>query len=343
MTALSPLVFEPMLYEKVWGGRRLERLGKRLPAGKLIGESWELADLGATSTSGAGGGAARSIIASGPLKGKALHEVMESAGDRVLSPVARTEEGNFPLLIKFLDAAQNLSVQVHPSPAYAAANPGANLKTECWYILDAEPGSVIYKGIKPGVAREEFARLARSDDPAIVDALIAVPARPGDCHNLPSGTVHALGAGVLVAEVQTPSDTTFRLYDWGCEGRELHVEQAIECADFGPAPETIVFGAGGAADAKVVTDWFSIRHDRITHDGTPAAVEAGRAFIVVRGRVEVTGPKLPGGPMLVHAGQTGFIPERIDPSLLLRAASDEPAECLFVTIAVPMSRMMRRA
>lgn len=337
MATPYPLLFEPILLEKVWGGRRLERLGKRLPAGKKIGESWELADLGATSASGAGGGAARSKIINGPLAGRTIREAMEAAGDDILPRVARAAGGGFPLLIKFLDAGENLSVQVHPSPAYAAAHPGAHLKTECWVILDAEPGSVIYKGVREGVGREEFARLARSGDAAIVEAMAAVPARVGECHNLPSGTVHALGAGVLVAEVQTPSDTTFRLYDWGRTGRELHVEAALECSDFGPPPPAVRLDRG---DAQVSTEWFGITRVRINHDGVPAAMFAGRAMVVLAGSVEITGAKLPGGPTLAAAGQTGFIPARVDPGVLLRAASEAPAEVMLVTISVPMSRLM---
>lgn len=332
-----PLLFEPLLFEKVWGGRRLERFGKPLPPGKKIGESWELADLAATSASGAGGGAARSKIINGPLAGRTIREAMEQAGDDILPPVARTPGGDFPLLIKFLDAGEHLSVQVHPSPEYAAAHPGAHLKTECWHILDAEPGSVIYKGIKPGVRREQFEQLARSGDPKIVDMLVAVPAIPGQCHNLPSGTVHALGAGVLVAEVQTPSDTTFRLYDWGRTGRELHIEPALACADFAPPPPAVRLDREGA---QVSTEWFGITLARIDHDGVPAASSAGRAFTVLSGKVEITAPKLPGGPTLAPTGQTGFIPARVDPSVLLRAASSAPAQVLLVTIAVPMSRLM---
>src|SRR5690606_14007588 len=101
-----------------------------------------------------------------------------------------------------------------------------------WYILDRDPGAVIYKGVKAGVTPQRFRAAIESDE--VADLLIAIPAEPGDCHYLPSGTCHALGAGVLVAEVQTPSDTTFRVYDWGRTGRALHIEQAMQCIEFGP-------------------------------------------------------------------------------------------------------------
>lgn len=231
-----PLLLEPILLEKVWGGRGLERLGKRLPPGARIGESWELADLPSTSVSGAGGQAARSRIRNGPLAGRTLHEALEAWGPALVDvPVAPGDD--FPLLVKFLDARENLSVQVHPCVAYAARHPECRVKHECWYVLAAEPGSVIYKGLRAGVDRARFAHdlsLGR-----VVENLRAVPARVGECHVLPSGTCHALGAGVMVAEVQTPSDTTFRLYDWGRQGRALHVLQALEClATDEPPPAT---------------------------------------------------------------------------------------------------------
>ncbi|MEM1165593.1 MAG: type I phosphomannose isomerase catalytic subunit [Planctomycetota bacterium] len=229
--AMPPLTFAPILKEKVWGGRRLETLGKPLPDGTSVGESWELADLDTTSASGGGGDAAHSVVARGPHAGRTLRDLVASAPGAVLGS-GDASAGAFPLLIKFLDANQNLSVQVHPSPAYAASHAGAHLKTESWYIVDAEPGAVIYKGVREGVSREQFA--AAIEAGAVEDLLIAVPVRRGDFHHLPSGTCHALGGGILVAEVQTPSDTTFRVYDWGREGRELHIEPSLACIEFGP-------------------------------------------------------------------------------------------------------------
>ena len=207
---IHPLVLTPILMPKVWGGDRLAKFGKAVQPGDRIGESWEVADMAATSSSGAGGAPAVSRVASGPMAGKSLREVMDLWGDDLLPKAARSHSGGFPLLIKFLDARENLSVQVHPSPAFAQAHPEAHLKTECWFIMDHEPGAVIYKGFRPGVTPEDFRRAMANDPASTVKMLEAVPAVVGECHNLPSGTLHALGAGVLVAEVQTPSDTTFR-------------------------------------------------------------------------------------------------------------------------------------
>ena len=206
-----PLTFEPILKEKVWGGRTLEQFGKQLPADLSIGESWELADLPNSVPEN------RSVIANGPLAGENISEV-------------------FPLLIKFLDARDNLSVQVHPSEEYAANHPEAHLKSEAWIILDAAPEGRIFVGLQDGTTQKAIRAAIEND--SVPDHLNAINVNKGEYYYLPSGTCHALGAGVLVAEVQTPSDTTFRIWDWGRTDREMHIEQAMECIDFG-APKLI--------------------------------------------------------------------------------------------------------
>jgi mannose-6-phosphate isomerase len=232
--SLYPLKFTPIYKEKVWGGRTLEKIGRTLPgdADTQIGESWELVDLSTTSVSGGGGGAERSVVNNGPHTGKSLHELIATYGKDLIGDLPLTDDGNFPLLVKFLDANEHLSVQVHPSQEYADTHDDAFLKSECWYIVDSRPDGCIFKGIKEGTTPEQFRKAI--EDGTVEELMIKFDVKPGDCHYLPSGTCHALGAGVLVAEVQTPSDTTFRVYDWGREGRELHVEQAMQCIDFGP-------------------------------------------------------------------------------------------------------------
>lgn len=310
----SPLIFEPILMEKVWGGRRLESLGKAIAPGKLIGESWELADLASTSPSGGGGHAARSKIASGPLAGRTLTDAVSMWGRDLLGPARLTPAGGFPLLVKFLDARDNLSVQVHPSPGYAAAHGDAHLKTECWYILAAEPvhgaPAMIYKGLRPGVTRESLAQHAA--DGSIVGDLVAVPAVVGECHNLPSGTVHALGAGVLVAEVQTPSDTTFRLYDWGRTGRALHVREAVECSDLGPAPPATRLPANRVSARLVSSEFFDVFEVcRPDHGILPihGGGEGPRVLIVLAGSVWLWDGANP--PVVLAAGSTALIPASI--------------------------------
>ena len=243
MSKPYPIVFEPILKPKVWGGHRLAGYGKLLPTDQPFGESWELADLASTSSSGGGGEAEHSVIVNGELEGKTIQDAISLWADDLLGDAKLTTEGGFPLLVKYLDAREHLSVQVHPSPAYAKAHPQAHLKTESWFVLEAEPDAegnppMIYKGFQEGVTKDDLAKaIADGTVPSIMRKELAVA---GQCHTLPSGTVHALGAGVLVAEIQTPSDTTFRVYDWakeyGREGRELHIEQAVECASFEHPP-----------------------------------------------------------------------------------------------------------
>ncbi len=276
-----PLLFEPILKEKVWGGRRLEGLGKRLPPGVLVGESWELADLGQTAASGGGGGAARSRIVNGILSGRTIADAREAWGGLLFGAIKHAPDGGFPLLVKYLDAREHLSVQVHPSMAYCRTHPEAHLKTECWYVLDAEPGSVIFKGVRPGVSVADFrAALSKGEGEGVVDLLERVPAVPGECHNLPSGTVHALGAGVLVAEVQTPSDTTFRVYDWakeyGRKGRELHVEPSLACIQFERARDATRMPKGATRASHVSTGYFDVEEIRLT-PGVPLALGVQKA------------------------------------------------------------------
>ena len=262
---LYPLKFQPIYKAKVWGGRALERLGRDLPAGQSIGESWELVDLGRTSVSGGGGGAERSLITNGPLAGLDVHDAMNRYGGDLMGHLPPNDFGEFPLLVKFLDAAENLSVQVHPSRQYALENTDAYLKSEAWYILHAEPGAVIYKGVASGTTPEQF-RAAIANN-TVEDLIITVPVTAGDVHYLPSGTCHALGKGIVVAEVQTPSDTTFRVYDWGRQGRELHVDQALECIEYGPAdtqryePHTVIEREQTRVEALVRCEHFHI--DRV--------------------------------------------------------------------------------
>jgi mannose-6-phosphate isomerase len=322
MVPCYPLLFQPMLYPKVWGGDRLSRYGKPVKPGDRIGESWELADMAATSASGAGGGAARSIIENGPLAGRTLRDAIAVWGHRLLGPshpLSAGGIGEFPLLIKFLDAREDLSIQVHPSPEYAAHHPGAHLKTECWYILDALPGAKIYKGTRPGVTRALFA--AHIADGTVPRDLEAVDAIPGECHVLPSGTVHALGAGVLVAEVQTPSDTTFRVFDWGRTGRQLHIEQALACIHWGPAPPATRVHAGSITTRLVSTPYFTLDECRPTH-GQPlqASVQArATVLIVLEGQADLRfGPDRHGMPLADHErplplrpGRTVLIPAEI--------------------------------
>ena len=264
----TPLTFAPILKSKVWGGSGLAGFGKDLGSMQTVGESWELADLPDSIPEG------RSIIADGPLAGKTLHSLLTEDPSWIMGDAALSDEGGFPLLIKYLDARENLSMQVHPDEAWVATHPSDHLKTESWIVLRAEPGAMLYKGVRDGVSPEQFA--AAISDGSVVELVESVPARVGDCHDLPSGTCHALGAGILVAEIQTPSDTTFRVFDWGRTDRTLHVEQAMHCIAFEPAapiaPPSVFEQDGVRITALSRTDHYLI--DRIDTTA-PSTVRLG--------------------------------------------------------------------
>lgn len=228
---IYPLKSVPVFKSRIWGGRKLEEVfGKPLPPGEKIGESWEIADLPE----------GQSGIANGPLAGQTLGEVV---GRHTLEIAGKKDfPQRFPLLVKLLDAQEVLSVQVHPDPETCRRMGRGDPKTECWYIIRAEPGAVIYKGFKKGATRERFAQAI--EDGTAADLLAAVPVKPGECHFIPAGTVHSLGAGLLIAEVQTPSDTTYRVFDWNRvdasgKPRTLHVAEALESIHFDVTPDKL--------------------------------------------------------------------------------------------------------
>lgn len=224
MSPLYPLTFQPIFKERIWGGRRLQTIYKKpLPDGVPIGESWEISDRPGDEN----------IIANGEFTGKSIRWLMERFEKDILG-AAKSAGGRFPLLIKILDAAEDLSLQVHP-PARVAAQLGGEPKTEMWYVAYAEPGSVIYAGLNPGVTREELE--LRIKDGSLSQCLRKITVEQGDAIFIPSGRVHGLGKGIVIFEIQQNSDTTYRVFDWnriGLDGkpRELHIQEALKSIDF---------------------------------------------------------------------------------------------------------------
>lgn len=227
----TPLLFNPLPKVRVWGGDILKSRSTNPPADP-VGESWEIADHGSDST----------CIRNAPLAGTSLHELMENHAaalcGRAIDPASPHV---FPLMLKIIDPQSDLSVQVHPDDAYAGAHHDGELgKTEAWFVLDAESGAVIYRGWNPGTTKELCADALQAG--TVADLLHAVPVCAGDVVFLPAGTVHALGAGVRIAEIQQNSDTTYRVFDWnrvGLDGqpRELHVDHALAVMDFSGTDE----------------------------------------------------------------------------------------------------------
>jgi mannose-6-phosphate isomerase len=222
---LYPLTFQPRFKDRIWGGRELARLyAKQIPAGKAIGESWEISDRPGDA----------SVITNGPLTGKDLRWLMENHAAEVLGGARPAAEGRFPLLCKILDARKKLSLQVHP-PAGKAKELHGEPKTEMWFIADAAPDASLYVGLKHGVTRAEFEK--KIADGSVADCFHRLSVRAGDSMFLPSGRVHAIGEGLVIFEIQQNSDTTYRVFDWnrvGLDGkpRELHVAQSLASIDF---------------------------------------------------------------------------------------------------------------
>jgi mannose-6-phosphate isomerase len=251
MSLLYPLTFHPVFKERVWGGRELEHLyQKKLPPKIPIGESWEISDRPGDE----------SVIANGPLAGKNLRWLMEHHADELLGKVKPTPENRFPLLCKILDARDKLSLQVHP-PASKAATLGGEPKTEMWYITDAVAGAELYVGLKPGVTRAQFEKKIQTGE--VADCFHRIPVRAGDTMFLPSGRVHAIGAGLVIFEIQQNSDTTYRVFDWnrvGLDGkpRELHIPQSLASIDFNdfapPLATTPLVQVGSAKIGHLVRD-----------------------------------------------------------------------------------------
>ncbi|NBT12271.1 MAG: class I mannose-6-phosphate isomerase [Planctomycetia bacterium] len=275
---MHPLLLTPVYRRYLWGGRRFATaLGRELPPGDDFAESWEVVDRGAD----------QSLVAAGPLAGRSLGDLVRNHGRELLGGHAPLPA--FPLLFKFLDASRDLSVQVHPDDERAArAVPPDRGKTEAWYVIDAVPGSRIYAGLVEGVGRDELAAAIRAGTCASV--LHAFEPQSGDCVFIPAGTVHAIGAGLLVAEIQQSSDITYRLFDWNRTGpdgrpRPLHVEAGVEAVTrFGPVrPVAPLLTADPAVHRLVTSDFFLFDEVRVSGTWAVGGDDACHVLAVLDG------------------------------------------------------------
>lgn len=263
----SPLVFTPIFQQRIWGGSKLAELfGKKLPAGKRIGESWEIVDRPE----------AQSVVANGPLRGKTFHELWSQDRKEIFGNVPKAPR--FPLLIKLLDAREKLSLQVHP-PEKIAGKLGGEPKTECWYVAAAEPNAELLVGFKRSTPQNDFDRALRSGSAA--DSVHTIKVKAGDAMFLPAGRFHGIGGGNVLVEVQQNSDTTYRVFDWNRvdestgKPRQLHFDQALECIDFNDVAPDLVKPEG---EVIVRNELFEIQKWNL--DSPREVTTAGKFAIV---------------------------------------------------------------
>jgi mannose-6-phosphate isomerase len=258
MANLYPLRFEPIYQYRLWGGRRLaDLLSAPLPGDGPIGEAWVLSDRDDH----------QSLVADGPLKGQTIGQLMKQFPEQLLGESARRYQ-RFPLLLKFLDARDMLSVQVHPSDAHTDLLPdGETGKTEAWVVLESRPESRIYAGLRIGTTADDLRRSFTNG--TVEDHLASFTPKPSDGVFLPAGTVHALGGNVVAFEVQENSDVTFRLYDWGHvdaktgQPRALQVDKALACIDFAQVAVGPVFSELESAMPIMRERLFNCEHFRL--------------------------------------------------------------------------------
>ena len=305
---LYPLKFHPVYQERVWGGTLMaEKLGRVLPqSGIPIGESWELSDRSDV----------QSVVSNGDLAGVSINELVTSCGKSLLgkrSPVT----DKFPLLVKLIDAGERLSLQVHPDTAASRLiGNGAEPKTEMWYIIDTRPGAKILAGLHSRATRLQLTSLL--DSPELETLMQVYPSLPGDAYYIPAGTIHAIGAGNLLLEIQQNSDTTYRISDWGRVGtdgkpRQLHREEGMKAIHFTNRTNPRIAGAVGKVnfnrkyDVVTVCPFFKVHDLRLSSiwNDTTSPGDTFHLLSFIHGNAVI---EYKGGQTHVTPGETVLIP-----------------------------------
>ena len=299
---MEPIFLDPSCKDAIWGGTRLkDEFGKK--GGERVAESWELS----CHPNGP------SVIRGGEYAGKTLAEYLAENRAALGTACAKFEE--FPILIKLIDAKRDLSIQVHPDNDYALKHEGQYGKTEMWYVVDCEPGAKLLYGFSKELTPEEFSRQIREN--TLLDSLNAVPVKKGDVFFIPARTVHAIGAGILVAEIQQNSDVTYRIYDYGRLGtdgkpRQLHIEQASQAADLHPVvPDSRPKGEphkdGGAVRTLLAScEYFTTEHIELNGEASLNAGESSfHCLLCLDGE---TGLNAGGKTYRIGKGETVFLP-----------------------------------
>ncbi|MCW1884710.1 class I mannose-6-phosphate isomerase [Luteolibacter flavescens] len=305
---MEPIVFSPLYMQRVWGGRELEtKYGRTLPDAAPYGESWEIVDREKE----------QSVVRGGSLAGQTLHELWTGRREEIFGS-GLPESERFPLLIKVLDARDDLSIQVHP-PVHLAAELGGEPKTEMWYIAGADAGARLYVGMKPGATRADFEKAIA--DGTVADCVHSIEPQAGDSIFIASGRLHAIGAGFLIHEIQQNSDTTYRVFDWnrlGLDGqpRELHVAESlasIDFEDFAPGMDV----ARGTVIAEC--EFFRVEKLVLAAEETAGNRDIGRfsIFSVAEGAVVCEGNRFTKGDFFLLPQGAGQLRAEVD-SVVLR-------------------------
>jgi mannose-6-phosphate isomerase len=315
----SLLTFTPLYQTRVWGGRRLESLfGRALPeAGTPYGEAWEISDRDQEQSV--------CLLADGASI--TLHELWTQHREAVFgAALANHPSPCYPLLMKILDACDDLSIQVHP-PAEIAPSLGGEPKTEMWFIVHAEPGAKLYAGLRAGVTRASFEQSIREG--TVAEAVQVMEPKPGDCLFIPSGLIHAIGAGLVICEVQQNSDTTYRVFDWnrvGLDGqpRALHVSESLQSIDFSSAPPA--FQKADEEGRLITCDFFEIRQRQSADTTVLGRAGEHLALAMISGEITAAGKML-------RAGDFAIVPACLDE--MARTISSATADARWLEVGIP--------
>lgn len=301
---LYPIKFAPIYKDIIWGGTNIAQHFNRTVPFERVAESWELTcrDDG------------MSVAINGDFTGKTLQEIIDAEGASLLGRRAMEKyAGRFPLLIKLIDAADRLSVQVHPTDEYARREGEMNGKNEIWYVVDAKKGAKLVYGLKSGVTKEDFE--AAIADHKLAETLNEVPVAPGDCFFIPAGTVHAILDGILIAEIQQNSNTTYRIFDWdrldkNGNGRPLHIDKALDVIHFGQPekrqPENISDTQAYSSKGLLWSEFFDL--DEVVVKTEYKGETDGETFIAVMVLAGSGTLSYDGGEMETAPGETILLP-----------------------------------
>ena len=308
--SLYPLQFKPIAQDKIWGGRKLADKYGKAPQGSRVGESWEVSTVPGNV----------SVTANGPLAGQSLQDLVDQYQADLVGQKVWTQYGtDFPMLVKLIDAADKLSVQVHPDDAMAKAEHGQPFgKNEMWYIMDCDPGAELVIGFNQPLTREKYAALA--GEGKFREILQAVKVKKGDIIDIPAGRLHAICEGNLIIEIQQNSDTTYRIYDWDRlddEGnpRELHQELAEKALDFAPIEKLVVAKASAPNQVQNVIANPYFQTNLIELDGTatlersPQNLDSFIAYVCASGEVTIVDTAVREKSLItLQAGDSCLIP-----------------------------------